>query len=199
VIAVWEFPPSLLRSDENGVDEGEAEAATLRSVLSWAVATSRGAVPENWAPVAIEEVKAIIPPGALTFREGTILRQGELVCGPDRLAITFPVVRHIPADLPPLCRRFLENLLLDALNQWRLVRIGLEDGAEGQAAMAEIDLTGIPRGLLEDMVPVSLAALRWVLAWLTRAADFLTDPSAAATVLKGLPRAGCARRKEKEP
>jgi hypothetical protein len=113
-----------------------------------------------------------------------VLRQGELIHQPNRLAVRFPIVQRVPDDLPPRRREWLREVLIDGQNRWRMVRIGLAEEAGSSAALAEVDLSGCPHGLLESLFAAGLGALRWVVGWLVEAADFLVDGSVACRALE---------------
>jgi hypothetical protein len=188
----WEVPLSLVRDEEGAPEEG----AAFRDVLLWGLSTSRGEIPSGWSAPSRVEVDQLIPAGALTVRVGSLVRQGSCVCLPDRLAMAFPIVWRIPPDLPARRRRCLHSLLVDAQDQWRLVRFFCVEKPEGVEAVAEVDMTGLPSALVERGVSISLAALRWVLPWLIKPADLLVNLAVRSKVLDGLPRAGGPRGKE---
>ena len=54
-------------------------------------------------------------------------------------------------------------------------RIGMEGPPERPGVVAEIDLSGAPRVMLEALFSISLDALRWVSLWLIRSAGLLSD------------------------
>ena len=183
---VWELPPMALEGASEDVDGGgqDAPRSAFQAALSWALATADGQTPEGWRGPPLHEVEAAIPPGAMTVRKGDLIHQGTLICTPDRLAVVFPVVNRIPADLPDWRRKWLDAVLADAQTQWRLVRLGVA-GANGSASVqAEVDLTGVPPALVEGMVKSSLAALQWVVLWLLRSADFIVDTRVASKAME---------------
>jgi hypothetical protein len=183
---VWELPPLALQvaSEDAGGGGQDAPRSAVQAALSWALATAEGHAPEGWRGPPLQEVEAVIPPGAMTVRKGALMCQGTLICTPDRLAVVFPVLSGIPADLPAWRRKWLDAVLADAQTQWRLVRLGVA-GANGSASVqAEVDLTGVPPALVEAMVKSSLAALQWVVQWLLRSADFIVDTRVASKALE---------------
>ena len=65
-----------------------------------------------------------------------------------------------------------------------MVRLGFGE-PPAAAVLAEVDLTGCPPEVVECVFRAGLAALRWVVEWLARPADFLADaaqPSRAVEV-----------------
>lgn len=196
VVRVFELPPVVLDGRADDLEEDDAAGTAFQASLRWGLATADGHVPAGWTAPARERVEAFLPPGALTVRKGSLVRQGELICTPERLAVRFPVVPRVAGDLPAGRRQWLEALAADAQSQWRLVRVGLEDAADSSVLTAEVDLTGVPESLMEKLVTTSLAALRWVLSWLVTAADFVADATVRCRLLESPPSAGGSRRKE---
>jgi len=122
----------------------------------------------------------------LTVQAGHLLRQCELIHRPDRLALTCPILTHIPADLPAARRTWLHEVLSDAQNRWRMVRLGLVGNGE-EAVLAEVDFSGCPSAVLEHLFPTGLGALCWVVAWLVNSVDFLADVTQASGALEVFP------------
>lgn len=187
VVRVFELPP--LPTD---LGEEEDEPLSPDACLAWAQATARGEVPDNWAPPPRSEVDAWLTGGALTVAAGAVVRQGELIHRPDRLALRYPVLLRLPSELSPLRRAWLEELLLDAQDRWRLVRVGLA----GDAAWAEVDLTGCPGPLMECLFRAGRDALRWVVGWLAESTAFLADPGATCRAVEVCSPAAFGRGKE---
>jgi hypothetical protein len=198
---VWELPPSVLQTaweDPAGGDGEEEPPSAFLAALSWALATVDGKAPSGWEAPPRDEVEAAIPAGSLTARQGAVLCQGSLVYTPERLALVFPVVRRIPADLPAVRRKWLEAVIVDTQERWRLVRLGVAKMDGGSSMQAEVDLTGAPRPLLEGLTKSSLAALQCVVRWLLRTADFLVDTGVACQALESaLSRGGPVEREKR--
>jgi hypothetical protein len=154
----------------------------MRACVQWALATESGEAPAGWQPPPREEIESWVPADRLTVQAGPLVRQGQLVCAPERLALRFALVHSIPAGLPEARREWLEEALAEAQDRWRLVRVGLT--ADGAAALAEVDFTGCPRAALEVLFPTGLDALRWVVAGLVNVADFLADAGASCRALE---------------
>lgn len=170
---VWEFPRAALGHLTDSDPGGEPGRPAVDAALSWALATAEGGVPDDWTPPDGREVESLLPPAGLCVRHASLMRQGRLVCDAQRLAVRMPVLPRLPDDLPPARRRCLETLLLDAQRRWRLVRLGFTETGGEPSVEAEVDLTGVPPALLEPLVTTGLEALRWVLTWLVRSADFV--------------------------
>jgi hypothetical protein len=177
----------------DGEDRGES---ALSLMLEWAAATADGLVPTNWQPPPAETVRRWAAPADLSVRNGGIVRQVEIIVESDRLALRCRVV-GVPAELPPQRRAWLDRLALDANDRWRLVRLGWDgDGSDSSDSsgssnlIAEVDLTGCPAGVLESVFRAALAALRLVVGWLVRAADFLADPACGSALLEAAPSPG---------
>jgi hypothetical protein len=116
---------------------------------------------------------ASLDPKSLTAQCGPHARQGELVCRPKRLALRFPLVFDVPADLPDTHYFWLRNLLIDAQNRWKLVRIGFRYEPSATSVQAEVDLSGAPHSVLDGLLTVALSALHGVVAWVVPPAEFL--------------------------
>ncbi|HEY2952912.1 MAG TPA: hypothetical protein VGK40_10030 [Verrucomicrobiae bacterium] len=172
---VFELPTHLLLdTDEDDFTTDEARPL-LADALTWAQATVDGGLPEGWRPPPREKVEAWIPKGRLTVQHGAIVRQGELVHAPDCLALRVPVLPVLPADLPELNTRFLEQILLEATDRWRLVRLGIVDDGEALAVIAEVNFTGASAPVIERLILASLASLHWTSLWLAESAELLAD------------------------
>ncbi len=126
---------------------------------------------------------------------GAIARQGALVLDDDRLMFRFPVVHKIPQSLSAARKTWLRELLVDAQNRWRLVRIGMNGRSEVQA---QVDLTGAPHHALEELVLIGTDALRLVVSSLVEPADFLVNGAQDCRAVEVRPnRAQPARRSQK--
>ena len=165
VRGVFELPPSLLALAESDVERFE-------DVAGWALATAGGKADKSWSPPTKAEVESWLPDKALTLQVGAIARQGALTLDDDRLMFRFPVVHEIPRSLSAARKAWLRELLVDAQNRWRLVRIGMNGRSEVQA---QVDLTGAPHHALEELVPIGTDALRLVVSSLVEPADFLVN------------------------
>lgn len=123
--------------------------------------------------------------GELTVQQGKRLRQGTLDCSDERLALSFPVLDSIPPDLAGTRFQWLGEVLADAQDTWRMVRIGLAEEGEGRrTARAEVDMTGAPPVLLEGLCRSALAGLRWVVQWLLDPAELLADTTCRCEALE---------------
>jgi len=160
----------------------------LESVLDWALATLESRTPRGWQPPAPEEAGEWIGDGALIARSGALVTPGTLVCEPDRLAVEFPRLAEIPESLPLARRRWLTELLRDAQQRWRLVRLGV--GPEGGTIRGEIDLTGVPQPLARSFTRLGAAALRWVVEWLLEPVSVILDPDVESKTLARIPHRG---------
>ena len=172
---VFELPTALLLDTDEDDLTSEEPRPLLDEALTWAHATVDGCVPDGWRPPPRETVEAWIPKGGLTVQHGAVVRQGEWIHAPDCLALRVPVLPVLPADLPELNARFLEQILLEATDQWRLVRVGFLDDGEALAVMAEVNFTGAGAPVIERLISASLASLHWASLWLAESAEVLAD------------------------
>jgi hypothetical protein len=181
---VFEFPLSVAAGTEPGVDdEIEKAASPLRTMLAWALDTLNKERPNNWRSPACRQVQALIPAKALTVQCDTDARQGELVCKSQRLAFRFPILLSIPEDLSATRLYWLRRLLIETQNRWKLVRMGFYSDRVKTAALAEVDLSGAPPGMLPDLVKIALAALKGAVAWAVPSAAFLIDGAMDSSAL----------------
>jgi hypothetical protein len=179
---LFEFPLSAIEL------EGLAPCGEVRdpavspfaATLSWALETVDGTLPGDWSPPERKIVEEWIPPDGLTVRAGGFVRQGSLLHGPGCLAIRFPILPEVPEGLSAPRKRWLEELLRDAQDRWRMVRMVLP----GSRALAEVDLSGAPACILQPLFGTALDALRWVVAWVGPPAAFICDSNMSSEVLE---------------
>ena len=173
---LWLDVPANTEADACGPEDRTDSA--LESMLNWALETADGQVPRGWLPEgesSRSELERFIPEGGLTVQAGPFVRQGELICDSSRLAISIPVLDHVPEDLGASRVGWLRALLIDALDRWRMVRVGFAGKQQAQV-VAEVDLTGAPQPLIPDLLRIGLDALRWFVQWLVKPAVLVSDP-----------------------
>jgi hypothetical protein len=175
---VFEIAPALAHVGRAGAS---VEEGTFRELVEWALATSGGPVPGGWTIPQEGSIDAWIPPADLTLRADAHLVQGSVIADEDRVAIRFPLPTVLDGALSPSRSAWLEALLREAQESWRMVRIEVD--AEGVAAAA-IDLTGAPHGALECLSRTAVDTLRWVVEWLVPTAAFIADPSRGSRALE---------------
>jgi hypothetical protein len=183
-VRVFELPPVARAPSDDEDEEGHDPSAAC---LKWALATSAGQLPDGWRPPPRHEVEAWVPAGGLTVQSGPVVRQGELIHAAERLALRFPILPAVPAELPEPRREWLYEVLRDGQDRWRLVRIGLTGSGTSEAVWAEVDMTGCPGPVLEGLFRAGLGALRWVVEWLAGSAVFLADPAVGCRALEVCP------------
>jgi hypothetical protein len=170
----FHLPLSVLKTCDLFDSDLEQRDLT-RECVDWAIATLHGNLPAAWSAPAADHLEAAIPPNGLTVQTGPIIRQGSLVCTAERLALVFPILREVPAELPPRRQQLLSELAIDAQNRWRMVRIGWNDTSDRRGIEAEVDLTGAPHPVLQQLVRVGVDALGWVVQWIVTSAALLAD------------------------
>lgn len=171
---IFEFPISIVA--ENNPDCGpsiKAGKSSLPKALRWARKTLVGERINGWRSPPKREIMALLDPQSLTAHCGLYARQGELVYRPNRLALRFPVLFNVSNDLPHTHYFWLRNLLIDAQNRWKMVRIGFCSESSATSVQAEVDLTGVPYNVLDDLLSVAIAALQALVAWVVPSAEFL--------------------------
>jgi hypothetical protein len=174
--SVFELTPAVMA-------KAESDAGLFEALAAWALATSDGTADASWSQPSREDVEGWMPEHAMTLQVGTIARQGELHLDDGRLAFSFPVVSQVADRLPAQRRNWLQELLDDVRASWRLVRVGM---AGDSTAQAEIDLTGAPAEVLEELVRTSVDALRFVVSSLAEPAEFLVNDTSGVDGCRAL-------------
>jgi hypothetical protein len=169
---VFESLTAVILAEETEFDELEPRL-TPRSWLQWALDTAAGEVPAAWAAPAPNQLEEWVSPAALSLQRGAFVRQGAWVVRPDRLALEFPIIFTIPNDLDAARAAWLESLLREANQRWRLVRFGVVQSSGRRSLAARIDFTGAPRS--QRLFSTSLTALKYGAAWLGESAELLAD------------------------
>ena len=162
--------------------EGAPSAEQFTGLLEWASATFASERADEWTPPPRDEVESWLTPARLSVRSGSLLARGELVHELGRLALVFPELVVVPANLSPARREWLDGLLLDGQRRWRLVRFGVD--ADTHRVQAEVDLSGIPAEWARPFLQLSLEALVWAVEWMLSPLSFLVDPGASSQALE---------------
>jgi len=163
--------------------DADNETNVLEQTLRWALESADESSSLEWQAPSRALVETWFAPEQLSVVAGPLLRQGELICESNRLAIRFPLAPEIPDDLPEARAAWLRCLLEEAHERWHLVRVGFLRTEDALTAVAEVDLTGVPHEIAEDLFAVSLEALRWVVLWLGETTDWLADVTVASELL----------------
>jgi hypothetical protein len=182
---VFEFP--LFITTENNAESkapGEEAQSPLAATLKWAGDTLNGNLLNGWRCPSEEDLMNLLSPKGLTVQCGPYARQGELICTPKRLVLQFPLIFNVCDDLPESHYKWLRNLLIDAQNRWKMVRIGFRYGSSATSVQAEVDLSGAPLSVLSGLFTVALSALHAVAAWVVPSAEFLVEHTSAIWALR---------------
>jgi hypothetical protein len=160
--------------------EGDARFLGLERVIEAAQASSAGQVPSAWTVPGDTELRALIPADALTVQCAEVACQGRVMRTEQRLAIEFPIACTIPATLAEPRRKKLTAVLVEANNNWRLVRVGLRESAIENTfeAIAQLDLTGMPSASIEPLIRYGIDALHHVVRWAGASASALIESPA---------------------
>lgn len=169
-LSAFDLPAPLAAGDELDLAENDP----LVALLEWAQATAKQCVPESWEPPPRENVEEWLGKDALTVQDGPFVVQGGLIYEAHRLAIRFPLVRPLPTTLSASRRAWVEDVLADAQDRWRMVRAGIRGAPE--EVLLEVDLSGAPHACLEELTVASRDALRWVVKWTVWPIRLLCDP-----------------------
>jgi hypothetical protein len=165
--------------------EGDEALRAVEVLLRWALGVASGAG-ERTAP----QTSLLYPPNwtetvPLRIQRSTIVREGYWVNRLGRLSARIPVLLEIPSDVPAERRQWMEALLLDAQDRWRLVRFGIVQEKQHETAIASVDLTGGPS--FTDLISASVEALKAGVAWLAESAEMLADLRVASRMLAESP------------
>jgi len=171
----FHLPLSVMAGGELWAGDGEEEADPLHACLSWAAATARGELPDGWTSPPRQQVEAWIPHRGLLIQTGPLLQQGSLVHAASRLALEFRIVNEVQEGVSPRRREWIEKVLAEAENRWRMVRVGLDGAKDRPAIQAEVDFSGAPHGVLEGLFKAGLDAVRCVVSWSLWPLAFLCD------------------------
>jgi len=183
---VFALPGWLLDEvDADGPDasdafDSEVGVNPFEAALDWIMAADRGKLPDGWAPpdeAALAEGSAA---GALTIQQGRVLRHVEVVRSADRFALRMPLVDSVPADLSAARQAWLRRVLLETQARWLLVRTAITPDA---AAVAVIDLTGVPESMARPLFLAGLESLRRLAAHLVETVEFLVAGEAGDEAL----------------
>lgn len=180
---------SQMDPDDDGPDAAECEkevpaaATCLESCIAFAVATAHGVAPAGWEPPDLATIDSWTRETGLTVQRESVVRQVEVIREPGRFALQVPLVPAIPENLPERRERWLRKLLIDCQDCWHLVRLGMTQESGQSAAIAEVDLTGVPRAISRRLFLASLDSLKAVVASLVETANFLIDPGSKSQVI----------------
>jgi hypothetical protein len=178
---LFELPTLVIEHETNECPEWLASGSS--AFVAWAQASSQGEPPPGWHPPGRSLVESWLPREGLTVQKGPTLRQGDLILGPTQWGLRFPVLYALPPELPVVRRDCLAALAHDAQQHWRMARVGVERGAEGEALLAGIDLWGAPHS--EALFLASLQVLKEAVLWVVETAELLADTTVTWQSLEG--------------
>lgn len=190
----FDLPLGVLAGPPIWTGDDQPPRSPLEACLEWVTATAGGGLPDGWECPPREQIESWIPHQGLTLRSGPFVRQGSLVYAPNRLALWFPIVNELSDEISEARRSWLREVLCDGQNRWRMVRVGFSGAARRPAVGAEVDLSGAPVPVLEDLFRAGLDALRWVVSWLIWSVGLLADARVSCRVWEA-PRAGASPQK----
>jgi hypothetical protein len=157
-----------------------------RCIASWACRTLEPASSRDLSIPARDELDRLIEPSLLTVRDGGflahVLVEHRDTATSRAFSLCVPLAPAAALQAASAERlAILKQLAADADGRWRMVRVGLRP-LEGRAhgvedLLAEINLTGVPSELLEQIVPVAIDALRIVARSLLAVVHTVLDAS----------------------
>jgi hypothetical protein len=171
---VFEFPLFIIT--ETNTDFGATSKEMprpLSEALKWARVTLSDTRRIGWDGPSEQDIVNLLPRTGLTAQCGPYVRQGNLICKPDRLLLCFPLILNLSNDLPESHYFWLRKVLIDAQNRWKMVRVVFRHNTSATSVQAEVDLSGAPRSVLAGLVTVAISALHAVAAWVVPSAEFL--------------------------
>jgi hypothetical protein len=180
---IFAIPTPILERAMAEERDGINGGTLLEQCTRWVAATASPTLAFDWPSLSSATVESWLPQEQLTVQCGSLLRQGEWICERDQVAIRFPIVPQVPPDLPEARCAWLQALVHEAQDRWHLVRLGYERNEDGTRVMAEVNLTGVPRAIAENLFATSLEALRWVVHWLSEPAEWLADVTVTSDLL----------------
>ena len=184
---VFALPAALVRGAPPSDVGDESAPSVLQRCARWALQTADPFSALDWQAPARAVVESWFAPEQLTVVAGALVRQGELISEAHRLALRFPIVPHLAPGLPPARLAWLRALLEEGQSQWHLARVGCVPDEAGDCVVAEVNLTGAPPEITEDLFVTSLEALRCVLQWLGPPVDWLADVTVSSELLASFP------------
>ena len=184
---VFAFPTSLAHHSSRLDADDENPAGMLARCTDWALQTLDPPARLDWLAPPRALVESWFAPEQLTVFAGPIVRQGQLTRAENQLSIRFPIVPQLPPDLPASRRAWLRTLLADGQRRWHLARLGFVEDPSGASLVAEVDLTGAPAEIAEELFVTSLETLRYVLQWLGESASWLADVTVTSELLANCP------------
>jgi hypothetical protein len=162
----------------DGEGEGDGRFAGLEQLIEAAQATKNGRAPAGWTAPADDELAAMVPADLLTVQCAEVASQGRVTRSDERLAVEFPIATAIPKTLAAPRRKKLAAVLVEANDNWRMVRVGLRDGAAAENtldAIAQLDLTAMPHASIEPLLRYGIDALHHVVVWAAASAAALVE------------------------
>ncbi len=106
-----------------GQTDFEDEEDPFDQCRQWAALTLAGTTPPDWSAPPSEQIKPLVPLAGLVAQCGKTARQGRLILDAHRLALSMPILPVLDAGLPASRQPRLRELLLEAQNVWRMVRL----------------------------------------------------------------------------
>ena len=179
---VFSFPEIAL--EQPGLDPLAAapEQCPFQACLDWALASENGEEPKNWVAPEADELDAWGGDQALFIVQiADVLRKIELTTGPETLALRLKLESAVSAELPQHRRHWLNRVLAEARDQWRLARTGFEIHGDHVDAVAEVNLTGVPAPCAHRLFLASVDTLRWIASALVPTVEFLASDAAQAS------------------
>jgi len=181
---VFELPLTILSLEHHDEFAVAEQTPAFDACLAWALETAQTKVAEDWQPPSRQLVESWIPQGQLTVQCGAFVRQGELIVDPTHCLVRFPILQTLPPDLPQARLRWLEELLHEAQNGWRMVRFGFARNTDATPVIAELNFTGAPHHVIEHLLLTGLDGLRWAVIALVETAELLADTTIKSQALE---------------
>lgn len=164
---VFELPAGFLSYEE--------DPRVLAAPLRWALCArpgdggvSSGAV-ECEGPVACD---APMPGEAPAYQRGPVVRHGEITTTPSSVHLRMPILTVSIDAVDPARRPLLSELLADAAERWRWIRLGVDDA---RRPSVEISLPPMEMTVSEALVALARDGLDAFLDWIVAGAEVVAS------------------------
>ncbi|KYK23605.1 hypothetical protein AYK24_07280 [Thermoplasmatales archaeon SG8-52-4] len=153
---------------------------SLEEFISWAILTSdQRRFQETWRRPLLEELD--LKKEDFVVQYDRFIRRIHLVNENQTLALRLSILPVVP-ELDKYRLQCLRDVLIDAQNRWRLLRITL--GSPGESIEAEINFSGAPQSILRNLIKSGLNVLSLFMKWLIASVDLLANVSLKSNIFK---------------
>ena len=171
-IATFAIPDASGSSRVEGTQSSEGDSKTVEDMLfDWACATAQRAVPEGWSAPDRDRLMDTFDPDRLIVRVGSNVARGELECAGQTLRLRFAELVRLDPVLSEPRRDWIRELCLEAQTRWQWARFSVD----ADRVSAEVDLSGAPIPLLDEIFGWAFDALVFSVGWALPALALVAD------------------------